>query len=63
MSKELLWWMSVRLWPVFSSRVVMVSYLTLVSFIKFELIFVCSIRESSTFILCMLLLSSPRTTW
>ena len=50
-SKKLLWMRSKRFLPLFSSRILMVSYLTLRSFIHFEFIFVHGVRQWSSFIL------------
>ena len=49
--KELLWLISKRLLPMFSSGIRMDSCLTLRSFIHFEFIFVYSVRKWSSFIL------------
>ena len=48
---KLLWPRSKRLLPVFSSRIVMDCYFTFRSFIHFEFIFVCGVREWSSCIL------------
>ena len=49
--KKLLWLISKRLLPMFSSRILMDSYLMLRSFIHFEFIFVYGVREWSSLIL------------
>uniref|UniRef100_A0ABI7YBS4 Uncharacterized protein n=1 Tax=Felis catus TaxID=9685 RepID=A0ABI7YBS4_FELCA len=51
LSKKLLWPRSKRLLPVFSSRILMVSCLTFMSFIHFEFIFVYGIRVVSFILL------------
>ena len=50
LSKKLLWLRSRRLLPVFSRRILMVSYLTFRSFIHFEFSFVYGVRKWSSFI-------------
>jgi len=47
----LLWFMSERVWPVFSSKSFIVSSLIFRSLIHFEFIFVYGVRKCSNFIL------------
>uniref|UniRef100_A0A8D0Q188 Uncharacterized protein n=1 Tax=Sus scrofa TaxID=9823 RepID=A0A8D0Q188_PIG len=49
--KILLWFMSESVWPMFSSKSLIVSGLIFRSLIHFEFIFVYGIRKSSSFIL------------
>ena len=58
--KKLLWPMLYRLLPMFSSRILMESCLTLRSFIHLEFIFVYGVREWSSFILLDIAVQFPQ---
>ena len=61
--KILLWFMSKSVLPMFSSKIFIVSGLTLRSLIHFEFIFVYGVRECSNFIILHVAVQLPSTTY